>query len=317
MRSFRITVFLILLISGIASFSQIAINTNGNPPDASAILDVSSTTKGILPPRMTNDQKISIPSPAAGLMVYCNDCNYGSGEIDIYKAAGWHQGGTPSPVYLTTCGTLLEYYPVSTAGYTWLDRNLGAGRVANSVTDYMAYGSLYQWGRQSDGHECITWTSSTTGTPVNGWTNTKCTNGTCPNGLFVLNGGNMADWNTPSSGILWSGFNKGTNDPCPAGYRVPSAPEISVLKSFVTATYGGNRLGYFASPLKMPTPGYHDPWDWQLYNTGVSGAYWTSTYTSDPTHLRGILLSYYDTGNVNCVIYGFLPTGGPVRCIAQ
>ena len=42
---------------------------------------------------------------------------------------------------------------VTSAGQVWMDRNLGAYRVAQSVDDYQAYGWLYQWGRLADGHE--------------------------------------------------------------------------------------------------------------------------------------------------------------------
>ena len=42
---------------------------------ASAILNVSSTTKGFLPPRMTNTQKLAIATPAAGLVVYDTTLN--------------------------------------------------------------------------------------------------------------------------------------------------------------------------------------------------------------------------------------------------
>ncbi|MGE4541908.1 MAG: hypothetical protein AB7D35_11660, partial [Bacteroidales bacterium] len=38
-------------------------------------------------------------------------------------------------------------------GQTWMDRNLGASRAATSSTDDQAYGDLYQWGRDTDGHE--------------------------------------------------------------------------------------------------------------------------------------------------------------------
>ena len=48
----------------------------------------------------------------------------------------------------------------STTGQVWMDRNLGASRVATSSTDSAAYGDLYQWGRGTDGHEKRT--SSTT-----------------------------------------------------------------------------------------------------------------------------------------------------------
>lgn len=36
----------------------------------------------------------------------------------------------------------------------WMDRNIGAARVAESTSDELAYGDLYQWGRFSDGHQC-------------------------------------------------------------------------------------------------------------------------------------------------------------------
>jgi hypothetical protein len=42
---------------------------------------------------------------------------------------------------------------VVSAGQIWMDRNLGASRVATSSTDSEAYGDLYQWGRGTDGHE--------------------------------------------------------------------------------------------------------------------------------------------------------------------
>ena len=46
-----------------------------NPQAASSILDVQSTTKGFLPPRMTTTQKNAIATPATGLMIYDTDLN--------------------------------------------------------------------------------------------------------------------------------------------------------------------------------------------------------------------------------------------------
>ena len=45
------------------------------------------------------------------------------------------------------------FQTVTSAGQVWMDRNLGALRVAQSVDDYHSYGWLYQWGRLADGHE--------------------------------------------------------------------------------------------------------------------------------------------------------------------
>jgi hypothetical protein len=57
-------------------------------PNSSAILELSATTKGFLPPRMTEAQRTSISSPALGLMVYQTD---GSDGVYVYKASGWVQ----------------------------------------------------------------------------------------------------------------------------------------------------------------------------------------------------------------------------------
>ena len=65
-----------ILITAIISFTiianaqNVAVNTTGNSADASAMLDVSSTTKGFLAPRMTTVQRTGIPSPANGLLVF-------------------------------------------------------------------------------------------------------------------------------------------------------------------------------------------------------------------------------------------------------
>jgi len=64
---FAATILAILSING---FAQVAINTNGDEPSESAMLDISSTTKGMLIPRMTSVQRNAIASPSSGLLVY-------------------------------------------------------------------------------------------------------------------------------------------------------------------------------------------------------------------------------------------------------
>jgi hypothetical protein len=55
--------------------ATVHISSNATGGNASAILDVTSTTKGFLPPRMTTTQKNAIASPATGLMIYDNVLN--------------------------------------------------------------------------------------------------------------------------------------------------------------------------------------------------------------------------------------------------
>jgi hypothetical protein len=54
-------------------------------PDANAILDVSSTTKAFLPPRMTTTEKNAVASPAAGMVVYDTTLN----KLAVYTGAAW------------------------------------------------------------------------------------------------------------------------------------------------------------------------------------------------------------------------------------
>ncbi len=61
---------IIFLLAGTTAFSQVSFNTDGTAPDNSAMLDVKSTDKGILLPRMTLAQRNAIASPATGLMIY-------------------------------------------------------------------------------------------------------------------------------------------------------------------------------------------------------------------------------------------------------
>ncbi|MFZ1304511.1 MAG: hypothetical protein WAR80_01650, partial [Ferruginibacter sp.] len=49
---------------------SLSINTDGSTASSSAMLDVKSTTKGLLLPRMTKTQKDAIAAPASGLLVY-------------------------------------------------------------------------------------------------------------------------------------------------------------------------------------------------------------------------------------------------------
>ena len=70
--------------------AQIGISATNSPPNASAMLDVSSTTKGFLAPRMTTAQRLAIAPAAAGLLIFDTNtksywyCNF------VYSL-----GGTP------------------------------------------------------------------------------------------------------------------------------------------------------------------------------------------------------------------------------
>lgn len=63
-------------------------------PNASAMLDVSSTAKGMLIPRMTTAQKNAIASPASGLLIYQTDSTTG---FYYYSGSTWSRIGATGP----------------------------------------------------------------------------------------------------------------------------------------------------------------------------------------------------------------------------
>ncbi|HNJ30098.1 MAG TPA: hypothetical protein PLQ40_14150, partial [Ferruginibacter sp.] len=57
-------------LAGNTVAQSVAINTDGSTASTSAMLDIKSSTKGLLIPRMTKSQRDAIASPAAGLLIY-------------------------------------------------------------------------------------------------------------------------------------------------------------------------------------------------------------------------------------------------------
>ena len=66
----------------------------GNPVSTAA-LEISSTAKGFLPPRMSYAQRDAIASPATGLIIWCNNCGL-YGQVQVYNGIEWTNiiGGT-------------------------------------------------------------------------------------------------------------------------------------------------------------------------------------------------------------------------------
>ncbi len=62
-----------------------SVGVNSTNPHASAVLDISSTTKGMLVPRMTTAQRTAIASPATGLLVFDTNLN----QFLFYNGAAW------------------------------------------------------------------------------------------------------------------------------------------------------------------------------------------------------------------------------------
>jgi uncharacterized protein (TIGR02145 family) len=181
----------------------------------------------------------------------------------------------------------------SVTGKKWLDRNLGAAQAATSYDDYKAYGDLFQWGRPADGHQLINWTSSTTGTPVNGISTVVATSDTPGHNNFILPPYDYPlDWRSDNNRNRWATNPQG---PCPNGWHVPSMTEwmaeVSKTKGG-TANSGGitdRNTGY--SQLKLTVAGYRyveDPGVVLFIQSGRVGHYWTTSDHLSPDGYTGV-----------------------------
>jgi Flp pilus assembly pilin Flp len=77
---------LALVVFTATTSAQVGIGTT--TPDPSAALDITSTTKGLLIPRMTAAQRNSISNPSAGLMLWCSDCG-ANGELNVFNGSAF------------------------------------------------------------------------------------------------------------------------------------------------------------------------------------------------------------------------------------
>jgi len=86
-RDFKIiTVFIAVLYTSKGLSQTVSISKNAIAADTTAMLDISSTEKGLLIPRMTAQQKNGIVNPATGLLIYQTD---GDPGFYYFNGNGW------------------------------------------------------------------------------------------------------------------------------------------------------------------------------------------------------------------------------------
>ena len=109
----------------------------GATPAATAVLDLQSTTKGFLPPRLSSVQRNAVSSPATGLTIY----NTSLKMVETYNGTRWVNA---SSGVASNCGAKVN----ASDWKDFLCHNLGADQGADPLTpSYRLIGNYYQWGR--------------------------------------------------------------------------------------------------------------------------------------------------------------------------
>lgn len=263
-------------------------------PNPSAILEVSSTSKGILPPRMSESERNSIASPTAGLLVYQTTAPAG---YYYYNGTNWI-GITGTGSGAISASACIDYdgnaYPTFTIGnQVWMAENLRVTHYRNgsaipNVTDGGAWSGL------SSGAYC--WYGNDQNT----------------NGKF----GALYNWYAVDD-------NRGL---CPNGWHVPTDTEWTTLTTYLggTAVAGGKMKStsdLWSTPNEDATnnsnfsglPGGSRYDDGTFYDVGSLGGWWSSTeYSSTNAWYRFL---YYSLGSVFVDYFYSKQVGRSVRCL--
>ena len=182
------TLLLIALV--ITSNSQAQVGIGIMTADPSAQLDVTSTTKGFLPPRMTITERNAIVNPGAGLIIYCTNCGAGAtGALAMFTNGTWvyfsQNFVIPPPpppsagIHTPTISQIAwNWNSVSGAtGYKWgTDNNYASATEMGGTTTRTETGltcgtsyTRYVWAYNGSGHSAsASLTQSTLGCPVFG-----------------------------------------------------------------------------------------------------------------------------------------------------
>jgi hypothetical protein len=175
MKNYFIILLLIISVSG-NSIAQIGIGTSS--PNSSAILDLSSSTKGLLIPRMTTQEQSELENPAIGLIVY----NTTTSQIETNKGNGFGASlwtgattsGTTASIGTNNSQLATTAFVMANTGGSYASVNSIIPTISNSMTDVLVTdmtlsppSGTYSVSFNSEYNNATTTTSTTT-TPSSG-----------------------------------------------------------------------------------------------------------------------------------------------------
>ncbi len=311
MKKFLLLLAFILL--GYGAAAQVSINSDGSEPDQSAMLEIKSTDKGFLPPRMTTEQMNGVVTPPAGLLVYNTSVN----SLYWFNGITWKRF---NEVNYTETDPVFLMHPAS-------------GITAVQIVEW---NTAYRWGNHATAGYLKSYTESDPvflAHPAFGITNTNLGNwndsysiritgatGLAPLSLDIANNqltGSIAASNAITNGYLsstdWNTFNSkqdalsfgsvtssdltvsGGSNAVLGGGTVLTINKSNLsegISSVLNITGGGNAVLGTGTTIQVKQAttsqsGYLSSGDWNSFNNKIS-----SQWTANGTKLS------YNNGNV-------------------
>jgi uncharacterized protein (TIGR02145 family) len=285
------TVLLCLLILSLSFSSKLqaqGVVINENNPNAvldnTAVLELQSTAKGFLPPRLTTEQMQNIQNPAAGLVIY----NLTIHCLELFNGTTWMSlCDVQQPIF--QCGTTIsyqgdEYQTIQIGNQCWFAENL-------KTTKYNDNTNI-----EYPGTNNAAWIANS-------------------NGAYAWHENDLQ--NKDKYGALYNKYAVVTEKLCPTGWRVSSENDWNELIAYV-GTESGRKLKSERTALGNPNVGFptneHPRWDWHSAFFGIDQFGFTAFSGGARRFENGLyettgLNGYFYTSNSSKIYY--MTSGGP------
>ena len=255
------------------ALAQVGIGTQN--PNTSAQLDVTSTNKGLLPPRMTSAQRDAIPNPSPGLMIF----NTTTQTLEIFTSYGWAGLQIQIPARKLLGGAVHEEaYSIQNTtdgGYivAGLSSTLSGGDITGTNHGGELGGNDY-WIVKLDGAKNITWNKLLGGdgtdearsiqqTPDGGYIVAGYSTSSANGDVTEANHGSYDYWIVKldvSGNIEWNKILGGTGD------DKAQSIDLTADGGYIVAGYSNNFEG--GGNVSEETYGGYDYWVVKLDNGG-------------------------------------------------
>ena len=280
---------LLVAISMIASYmltAQVSINTDGSLPNSSAMVDIKSSTRGFLLPRITTLEQIAISNPATGLLVFNTDSlNFWYFDGTYWLSFCINPNDTIYPQY--QCGDDINYGGQSYAtvligSQCWMAENLATTKY-NDGTDIPHVTDNSAW--------------SILTTPAYCWYDND-------SATYASTYGALYKWHTADTSIL-----------CPTGWHIPTDDEWKAMEMHLGMTQAEADGAHWRGTDEGGKLKEAGTTHWFSASTGATNS---SGFTALPGGFRGTSGSFYNLGYAgywwsateNILVYAF------IRCLS-